>query len=186
MARDQIIRQIHHPTEKATGLCLATTDQGRIDTLKYRFLDHVVQQGDCYVWTGTTRKNGYGHFAIQGRIYLSHRISYLLFRDNIPPGLCVLHRCDNPQCITPKHLFLGTLKDNVYDCIAKGRARRGHKTIYGEKHANAKLSNAVVELIRKYRREGWTLKEISELCHVSMSLISMIINGKRWKHLNKN
>ena len=101
----------------------------------------------------------------------------------IPDGICVLHKCDNRICVNPDHLFLGTYADNVHDCMAKGRFRTGSNPPKGQDNPNSKLSNSVVELIRKYRSKGWKLKEIAELCNVSQSLISMVLNRKRWKHL---
>lgn len=115
----------------------------------------------------------------------AHRISYLIKNGTIPFGKSVLHKCDNRKCVNPEHLFLGTQADNVYDCIMKGRARRGNSPTLGQDNVNAKLSNSVIYLIKKYRAKGWKLREIAGLCKVSESLISMILNGKRWKHLNR-
>ena len=78
----------------------------------------------CWPWNGKRNKRGYGYFGVGGQgagTKLAHRISWLLWRGRIPKGLWVLHRCDNPPCVNPNHLFLGTAKDNSDDCIAKGR-----------------------------------------------------------------
>jgi hypothetical protein len=74
--------------------------------------------GPCWVWTGRTRNTGYGGF---GRSWLAHRFAWELTNAPIADGLCVLHRCDNPPCVNPAHLFLGTQADNNRDCGAKGR-----------------------------------------------------------------
>lgn len=95
-----------------------------------RFWTRVSKSDDfdsCWEWTGTKDKDGYGKLSIGGRkvnggkIYTAHRLSWMLNYGVIPNGLWVLHRCDNPCCCNPKHLFLGTVKDNVDDMRAKGR-----------------------------------------------------------------
>jgi hypothetical protein len=78
----------------------------------------------CWLWTGGTLAFGYGVCRMRGFVETStHRLSWLIFRGPIPKGLCVLHRCDTPQCVNPRHLFLGTRADNNYDRTAKGRSR---------------------------------------------------------------
>lgn len=80
---------------------------------------------DCWEWNAfKTKKFGYGAFRLNGRMHNAHRISWLLSRGEIPAGICVLHKCDNPPCVNPAHLFLGTQADNVKDCKAKGRTQR--------------------------------------------------------------
>jgi hypothetical protein len=93
-------------------------------TVEDRFWAKVNRRGpdDCWVWTGSTDPRGYGHIWRQGRLVPTHRLSYELNRGPIPDGMCVLHRCDNPPCCNPSHLFLGTKADNAHDMHAKGRA----------------------------------------------------------------
>jgi hypothetical protein len=79
---------------------------------------------ECWPWIATTTHwFGYGRLEIKGKIFAAHRISYELANGPIPDGLFVLHRCDNPPCVNPHHLFLGTQKDNIGDASAKGRMR---------------------------------------------------------------
>lgn len=76
---------------------------------------------DCVEWLGTRKESGYGVVSSGGRKYRAHRVVWTVCRGPIPPGMCVCHRCDNPNCINIDHLFLGTRKDNYDDMVAKGR-----------------------------------------------------------------
>lgn len=98
----------------------ACANASRVTTSRReRFWSHVNKDGDCWLWTGSLNNHGYGTF---GSGELSHRISWVFAYGTIPVGLFVLHHCDNPLCIRPEHLFLGTQSDNVRDMLAKGRA----------------------------------------------------------------
>lgn len=78
----------------------------------------------CWEWKKARHRQGYGHFPYKKRLHLAHRISWLLHHGPIPEGICVLHKCDNPPCCNPDHLFLGTYQTNAIDCVQKGRAKR--------------------------------------------------------------
>jgi hypothetical protein len=89
-------------------------------------LDRLLQRvlfgaSDCWHWTGARNTFGYGRMTHKGRLEVAHRLSWESFRGPIPAGLSVLHRCDNPSCINPDHLWLGTYSDNLRDAWAKGR-----------------------------------------------------------------
>lgn len=92
-----------------------------------RLCAKTVVVGECWVWTGTTTAGGYGRLWFVTRKDLDHRISWLLSYGDIPDGMCVLHHCDNPPCIRPEHLFIGSHADNMADMLAKGR-QRGRRT----------------------------------------------------------
>jgi hypothetical protein len=79
--------------------------------------------GDCWTWTGGSTTGGYGKFWLNGRTISAHRVSYVMHFGTIPDGLLVLHSCDNPPCVRPDHLSLGTYRDNARDSMAKGRFR---------------------------------------------------------------
>ena len=98
-----------------------------VERLKRRI--KINQKNGCWEWLGAKYSNGYGAITItvdgKPRAKLTHRISYEVFCGPIPEGLCVLHKCDNPKCINPAHLFVGTYKDNMQDAKAKGRVASG-------------------------------------------------------------
>jgi len=88
-----------------------------------RFEAHVDKSGDCWKWTGPLSDGGYGKFSCGQVKRRAHRVAYEMYVGPIPDGMHVLHRCDNPPCVNPTHLFLGTHLDNMRDMEAKGRAR---------------------------------------------------------------
>jgi len=92
---------------------------------KERFFKYITLTNNCFEWNGSKDSNGYGLFGINHKLVRAHRFSFELFNGSIPPGLDVLHKCDNPCCVRPDHLFLGTDKDNVKDREEKGRGRKG-------------------------------------------------------------
>jgi hypothetical protein len=85
-------------------------------------------RGGCWLWQGYRDRDGYGHHHYNGRRWRAHRLAWTLARGPIPGGLYVCHRCDNPPCVNPAHLELGTQKENIGDCLAKGRFKRALKT----------------------------------------------------------
>lgn len=128
----------------------------------------------CWEWTGHLSKSGYGLLNVGGSARLAHRFAYELSCGEIPQGLVVCHRCDNPICCNPKHLFVGTPADNVADCIAKGRFPRG------EKSGTSKLSE---DQVRRIRTDGRSQVVVADAFGVSQSLVSAIKTGKRWSHV---
>lgn len=93
------------------------------------FLKKVGKTKDCWIWNASQIPTGYGRFkskTITNSGY-AHRASWLIYNGEIPPGMCVLHKCDNPSCVNPKHLFLGTMTDNMRDRDNKGRTHRGQR-----------------------------------------------------------
>lgn len=86
-----------------------------------RFWDSTNRETDCWEWTKTHDKDGYGWINIEKRKDRAHRIAWIIINGSIPAGMCVLHHCDNPPCINPAHLWLGTRRDNTHDRMAKGR-----------------------------------------------------------------
>ena len=130
----------------------------------------------CWQWTAATNHKGYGKIGIgQGKWGLSHRVAWLLERGEIEDGQMVLHRCDNPGCVRPDHLFLGTAQDNSNDMVAKGRSQRG------ESHTAAILSSQDVLDIRDAIRRGERSKDLAEKYGVSRPTIAHIKTKRTWR-----
>lgn len=133
---------------------------------------------ECWEWIAGKDFDGYGQFRLDRTTRSAHRIAWELIYGGIPEGLCVLHHCDNPACVNPKHLFLGTQIDNIRDRDKKGRVAHN----YGEKNGRgtAKLTKKDVFEIRKLLQRGLTQKEIAEMFGVVHQTISKIAIGIRW------
>jgi hypothetical protein len=112
----------------------------------------------CWLWTRCVNRNGYGIANWFGKARLAHRISYELHCAPVPPGLFVCHRCDNPTCVNPTHLFVGTAHDNVRDMDRK--QRRVTVAPAGERHHNSKLTTAAVRAIRASGVKATTLARL--------------------------
>ena len=116
-------------------------------TLIERFEKKFIRLGpdECWEWLAYRLPGGYGQFCVKiGEMRLSHRVSFVVYRHEIPSGQQVLHRCDNPSCVNPSHLFLGSIKDNMADKISKGRANVSR----GSRQHKSKLTEAVILSIR--------------------------------------
>lgn len=148
-----------------------------------RFWSKVVrgEEGECWPFVGVIDAHGYGKFDKPGRPVLAHRFAYELVVGTIPAGLCVLHQCDNPPCANPTHLWLGTQRENVEDCIAKGRFKPGK--LQGEAKPSAKLKDDDVRLIRRLAREGMPKIQIARQVGISRAVVQYILAGRTWTHV---
>ena len=135
----------------------------------------------CWEWLGYCNRDGYGIFGVSHQsARLAHRLSYACFRRAVPAGCCVLHICDNPKCINPAHLFLGSQAENVADCTAKGRWARSRPSQRGELNAQAKLKRCDVEAIRELANQGIPQRRIARRYGISQSQVSNIRRGAKW------
>lgn len=132
-------------------------------------------ENDCWMWLGHIDRYGYGKFWN----FLSHRFSWIDTFGNIPDGLYVCHKCDNPSCVNPRHLFLGTQLDNMQDMVKKGRI---HSHI-GEDNPKSKLSERDIYKIYRLYDAGLSGYKIAKMFLVSKTNILGIVRGKTWRHL---
>lgn len=136
----------------------------------------VDESSGCWNWTAGKVKGGYGRFGFSGRLQLAHRVAYQIYIGEIADGLCVCHRCDNPSCVNPSHLFLGTYADNSYDRENKGRGA-DHS---GINNGNAKLTKEQVTTIRTMWSEGVRNVSLAREFGVHRSTISDIVYYHKW------
>lgn len=131
----------------------------------------------CWPWGGTIHHRGYGIIVNDHkRNALAHRVTYERFNGPIPDGMMVCHRCDNPPCVNPAHLFLGTHQDNMTDRNRKGR------TQHGERHHHAKLTAADVLTIRSLY-PGMSQTAIAKQFGINQTIVSDIVRRIIWKHV---
>jgi hypothetical protein len=121
----------------------------------------------CWGWTGAKKSHGYGTFMVDGVLVSANRFSYELHYGPIPEGLFACHRCDNPPCCNPAHLFLGTQAENMDDARRKGRTRSG----------NARLTAATVRVATDRRAAGASFEAIAAELGVSRKTISRAVQG---------
>lgn len=145
-----------------------------------RFWSKVRQVGRCWEWQARERVNGYGRFrpASYAPKVLAHRFAYELLCGPAD-GLHVLHHCDNPLCVNPVHLFLGTNDDNVADKVAKGR----QSCLAGERNPNAKLAPADVAEVKRLRAGGASRKAVAERFGITTAMVTLITRGRAWRSL---
>jgi hypothetical protein len=147
-----------------------------------RFWIKVDKRGpdECWPWLGRPNGTGYGCFGANKRTCNAHRFSYILHagiaQDDIA-GLDVRHSCDNPACCNPRHLTLGSRKQNMADMIERGRLPRGSARAW------AKLTEQDIPLIRELLARGESLKKVAAQFGVTTGPIWNIANGRRWRHV---
>lgn len=136
-------------------------------------------KSNCWEWTGA-KVYKYGSMSIYNRSVRAHRYSWEIRFGKIPKGKYVCHHCDNPSCVNPDHLYLGTPQDNMTDKVERGR----HRVPVGERHGNARLTNeTVIEMRQLYANGGHTHKSLAEMFGVSTSAAQCVIERKTWKHV---
>lgn len=174
------------------GLCIAHYQQQRVGkplkplqvqhhglSEQERFFRRVGKlDSGCWVWLGSLN-NGYGQFRRDdGSIILSHRLSHLMHSGSSIDGLVVMHKCDNPKCVNPDHLALGTQAENVQDMREKGREKK--RGAPGMQHGMSKLTDALVVEIRGSQESG---PSIAKRLGISTTTVYDVRNRRIWKHI---
>lgn len=136
----------------------------------------------CWNWRLCRDKDGYGYFSGSGQTR-AHRFAYTAFRGSVPAGMYVCHTCDNPSCVNPDHLFLGTQADNKADCDRKGRGP------LGETHGNSRLTvSAVRDILKNCRPLGahhswWSVREFARKYGVDPCTVGDVLKRRTWRHV---
>jgi hypothetical protein len=160
-------------------------------TLTKKFWERVIKTNGCWKWEGSKVVKGYGRIKLNGKAYPAHRLSWEIHYGPIPSGLCVCHKCDNPPCTNPDHLFLGTHADNQHDCFLKGRRAKGlkngkytrpNRTPRGETHPRSNLTESDIKEIRKLKYT-MTQNALAIKFKTPQTNISLILRDLAWKHI---
>jgi hypothetical protein len=153
-------------------------------------IDRSAGPDGCWLWLCSRNAKGYGTFTVTRggrRNEGAHRWAFELTYGPIGTGLCVCHRCDNPPCCNPTHLFLGTQSENLRDMVAKGR-QGGYPANHpnrprGDRHVNSRLSETLVREIREWLSAGVLDSEIARRLGVNPETIRNVRLGKTWRHV---
>ena len=138
------------------------------------------QRGSCRLWTRSCAgpRRDYGQIVVGGKRWRAHRLAWTLANGDAPKGASVLHRCDNPKCVNPEHLFLGTQADNMRDMRDKRRARAPA----GEAHRDAKLS---LDDVRRIKFGGEPLTNLAVELGITYTSAHAARTGITWKHVTE-
>lgn len=148
-----------------------------------RFWSKVQKSDGCWLWMGSRSNQGYANFYVDGVRKLSHRFAWELTNGPIPSGLLVCHKCDNPPCVNPDHLFLGTSTDNMRDAAAKGRIHGGNG-VRGEAHRCAKLTEDDVRRIREVATDKTcSHTALAREYGISVPAVQQVVYRKTWRHV---
>ena len=154
-------------------------------TIKERVEYYIEKTESCWTWKGPRNASGYG--ILRGRdcpSTLAHRTVYEVFVGPIPDGFCVCHHCDNPPCVNPSHLWIGTNIDNVRDMVSKNRQSRvGTNFKKGEERVQSKLVTPQVLQIRERALAGESHRKLAQEFGISNAQVSNIRTGKSWSHV---
>ena len=157
-----------------------STNSGQFKKIPFekRFYESILEDSKgCWIWQKCRDRDGYGRTSIDRKQIWAHRASWVLHYSEIPRGLCVLHKCDNPPCVNPEHLFLGTNEDNMLDKINKGRQTRG------ELVNTNKIKEKDVLRIRAMLGRGLSGREIARRLGLKDHHIYDIKNRRSWRWL---
>lgn len=163
----------------------------KIDEIRFWSKIRVTNSNEsCWYWTANTSHNfGYGTFRIKGITYLAHRLALIFYSGKSKNELQVNHKCNNPSCCNPSHLYWGTQKDNVQDSIISGTKKNPPKNntkppvLRGEDNKNSVMSENNVLRLRYLWSGGKSSRYLSRLFGISISTVYQIVNYKSWKHI---
>jgi len=185
------MNSIHNSAERESPRVIKRRPE-RCTPLSERFWRYVTisEESDCWWWSGNRNRRGYGKIQSEppeARTLVASRASWELHYGAIPDGMLVCHRCDNPSCVRPGHLFLGTSKDNIRDSVQKGRhACLAHvpPRRAGTESAAAKLTDDNVRVIRALFSGGHARNtQLARMFSVTSRTIKLIVDGSTWKHI---
>lgn len=156
-------------------------DYGQVHAVE-RFWSYVNKTGSCWIWESALGRRGYGRFLIKRTEYKAHRFAWMITNGPIPDDAYICHKCDNPRCVNPAHLFIGTPKENSHDRDSKLRH------FHGESVNTNKLTAGQVILIRKEYalriNEPGIFSNLGREFGISNVHIHNIVKRKSWKHLS--
>jgi len=141
----------------------------------------IKNQDECWEWVAGKNSSGYGRVSLNHQSFGAHRVSYFLRYQKDPGELCVCHTCDNPKCVNPSHLWLGSFKDDMQDMTKKGRGRIPH--LKGSQCGASKLTDQQVLDIRAYHVQGTSQRALSRQYKVVPQTVNDIIHRKTWAHI---
>lgn len=153
------------------------------DTTLHRFEEKITKTNTCWLWIGAKQYSGYGRFWNGKKLTGAHQYSYRLYKGEIKEGLVVMHKCDNPSCVNPDHLNLGTTKDNLQDMYRKKRNRKLQTYTAGSNHHGAKLTKEqVIEARDLYKKGGETWISLANRYKVSKRCMGGVLQNQTYKY----
>lgn len=171
----------HYMQQRRAGLLpIGTRATG---TVEERFFRHISKTEYCWNWQGRLVGKGYGSIGLGGRgakQKLVHRLSYEIHKGQIPEGMVVMHKCDNPRCVNPDHLEASTQSQNIKDAFSRGRKINLPSGVQGDDHGASKLTSKDVLEIRE---STLSMNTIAKLYGVSRSAIERVRYRKTWRHI---